>query len=130
MYIKSPAQHIHENSLKPDDRRSVKRRHLIYYLRVWRSEDNTPLGQVVDINSQGLMLIGEKPIPTGEELALKIHLPDEGEEIKFLNFKAICRWSSKDINTAFYDSGCEFVDQSDEKIEQLQKLIEEYGFSD
>jgi hypothetical protein len=76
------------------------------------------------------MLIGEKPIPTGEELSLKIHLPNSDEESKFLNFKAICRWSSKDINTAFYDSGCEFVEQSNEKIEMLQKLIEEYGFSD
>jgi hypothetical protein len=130
MYIKSPTEHIHENSLKPDDRRAVKRRHLIYYLRVWRKEDNTPLGQVVDINSQGLMLIGEKPIPLGEELNLKIHLPDGEEAISFMEFKAICRWSSQDINTAFYDSGCEFVEQSDEKIKLLQKLIEDYGFTD
>ncbi|MEJ2619488.1 MAG: PilZ domain-containing protein [Candidatus Thiodiazotropha sp.] len=130
MYIKSPSEHIHENSLKPEDRRAVKRRHLIYYLRVWRTEDNMPLGQVVDINSQGLMLIGEKPIPTGEELNLKIHLPDGEDEVKFMAFKAICRWSSKDINTEFYDSGCEFVEQSDEKIELLQRLIEDYGFTD
>lgn len=130
MYIKSHAEHIHQNSLKPDDRRSVKRRHLIYYLRVWTIEDNTPLGQVVDINAQGMMLIGEKQIPTGEELNLKIHLPDSEEEVKFLEFKAVCRWSAKDINTAFYDSGFEFVAHSEEKIEALQHLIEDYGFND
>jgi c-di-GMP-binding flagellar brake protein YcgR len=128
--MKSPAEHIHENSLKPEDRRAVKRRHLIYYLRVWNSETNSPLGQVVDINSQGMMLIGEKPIPTGEELNLKIHLPNSEGELKFLNFKAICRWSSKDINTAFYDSGFEFMAQSPDTIERLQRLIEDYGFND
>ena len=130
MYIKRPAEHIQANSLKPEDRRAVKRRHLIYYLRVWRLDDNTPLGQVVDINSQGMMLIGEKPVPTGEELDLKIHLPDSEGELKSLNFKAICRWSDKDINTAFYDSGFEFVAQSPDKIEALQGLIDDYGFTD
>ncbi|MET0042101.1 MAG: PilZ domain-containing protein, partial [Candidatus Thiodiazotropha sp. 6PLUC3] len=93
MYIKTPTEHIHANELKPEDRRTVKRRHLIYYLRVWNSENNTPLGQVVDINAQGMMLIGEKPIPTGEKLSLKINLPESEDELKFLNFKAICRWS-------------------------------------
>ncbi|MES9833693.1 MAG: PilZ domain-containing protein [Candidatus Thiodiazotropha sp. LLP2] len=130
MYIKTPTEHIHENELKPEDRRAIKRRHLIYYLRVWKTEDNTPLGQVVDINSQGMMLIGEKPVPTGEEFNLKINLPESEEELNFLNFKAVCRWSSKDINTAFYDSGLEFTDQSEEKIEALQRLIEDYGFND
>jgi c-di-GMP-binding flagellar brake protein YcgR len=130
MYIKTPAEHIHESRLKPEDRRTLKRRHLIYYLRVWNTEDNTPLGQVVDINSKGMMLIGEKPVPTGEELNLKIHPPHSEDNHNFLNFRAKCRWSAKDVNTAFYDSGLEFVDQSPEKIGHLQQLIEDYGFND
>jgi c-di-GMP-binding flagellar brake protein YcgR len=130
MYMKRPGEHSLQHSTKPEDRRTVKRRHLIYYLRVWQLENNLPLGQVVDINSRGMMLIGEKAIPTGEELNLKIHLPDSEEDVKYLSFKAICRWSDRDINTAFYDSGFEFIETSDEKIETLQNVIDSYGFSD
>ncbi|MEL0585088.1 MAG: PilZ domain-containing protein [Candidatus Thiodiazotropha sp. (ex. Lucinoma kazani)] len=130
MYIKRPSQHIQENALRPDDRRTTKRRHLIYYLRVWQLDNHSPLGHVVDINTEGMMLISEKPVSTGEELNLEIRLPDTDGELKPLNFKAICRWSDKDINTAFYDSGFEFVDKSPAEIETLQLMIEEYGFKD
>lgn len=130
MYMKRPREHTQLNSFKPNDRRSIKRRHLIYYLRVWRLDDNTPLGQVIDINAQGMMLIGERLIPTGEKLDLKVHFPNTKDELKSMNFKAICRWSDKDINTAFYDSGFEFIEQSKEKIEKLQGLITDYGFTD
>ncbi len=130
MYIKRPGEHSLQHSTKPEDRRTIKRRHLIYYLRVWQLENNLPLGQVVDINSRGMMLIGEKAIPTGQELNLKIHLPDSEGENKYLSFKAICRWSDRDINTAFYDSGFEFVETSEEKIETIQQVIDNYGFND
>jgi c-di-GMP-binding flagellar brake protein YcgR len=130
MYIKRPVEQTLETDHNPSDRRSSKRRHLIYYLRVWQLENNIPLGQVIDINSKGMMLIGEKPVPTGEKLNLKIHLPDSEGEEKFLTFSATCRWSNKDVNTAFYDSGFEFAEQPSETIATLQQVIDQYGFSD
>jgi hypothetical protein len=130
MYIKRPSQHNQENTAHPNDRRTIKRRHLIYYLRVWWLDENIPLGHVVDINTEGLMLISEKPVPTGQEMQLEIRLPDPQGELKPAHFKAICRWSDKDINTAFYDSGFEFTEKSPSAVETLQKMIEEYGFTD
>ncbi|MES9943659.1 PilZ domain-containing protein [Candidatus Thiodiazotropha sp. CDECU1] len=130
MYIKRPSQHNQENAPHPSDRRTIKRRHLIYYLRVWRLDGNTPLGHVVDINTEGMMLISEKPVETGQEMHLELRLPDSEGELNSMSFKAICRWSDKDVNSAFYDSGFEFIDKSPEAAEMLQTLIEEYGFKD
>ncbi|MCU7904648.1 MAG: PilZ domain-containing protein [Candidatus Thiodiazotropha sp. (ex Epidulcina cf. delphinae)] len=130
MYIKRPSQHNRENSLRPEDRRTIKRRHLIYYLRVWEVDKNVPLGHVVDITTEGMMLISDKPIPMGEALSLEIRLPDTEGALTPLSFRAVCRWSDKDINTAFYDSGLAFVEKTPEKIENLQQMIEEYGFND
>ncbi len=45
------------------DRISIKRRHLIYYLRVWNNKEDKVLGHVVDITTEGLMLISEQEIP-------------------------------------------------------------------
>ncbi len=130
MYIKRPSQHNQENALQPSDRRAIKRRHLIYYLRVWQLDENIPLGHVVDINTEGLMLISDKPIPTGQEMKLEIRLPDPQGELKPVHFTATCRWSDKDINSAFYDSGFEFIEKTPDAIETLQTMIEEYGFTD
>jgi hypothetical protein len=130
MYIKRPGQHNQHNPPHPSDRRAVKRRHLIYYLRVWQVDENTPIGHVVDINTDGMMLISDKPVNTGEEMHLELRLPDGEGELKPLGFKAICRWSDNDINSAFYDSGFEFIDKSEQAVETLQKLIEDYGFND
>ncbi|MEW8506295.1 MAG: PilZ domain-containing protein [Candidatus Thiodiazotropha sp.] len=130
MYIKRPSQHNQDNAPHPTERRNIKRRHLIYYLRVWRLDQDHPIGHVVDINTEGLMLISEEAVPIGEEMQLEIRLPDFQGELKPISFKAVCRWSDKDINTAFYDSGFEFIDKSPDAVQTVQSLIETYGFTD
>jgi c-di-GMP-binding flagellar brake protein YcgR len=130
MYIKRPSQHNQEVTLHPSDRRAIKRRHLIYYLRVWQIDKNAAIGHVVDINTEGMMLISEQPVNTGEEMNLELRLPDSEGELKPMAFRAICRWCDKDVNSAFYDSGFEFVEKSAQAVEALQKMIEAYGFND
>jgi c-di-GMP-binding flagellar brake protein YcgR len=76
------------------------------------------------------MLISDKPVKIGEEMNLELRLPDSEGELKPMRFRAICRWSDKDVNTAFYDSGFEFIEMSTQAVETLQKLIEAYGFND
>ena len=48
-----------------DDQRKLKRRHLIYYLRVFDAESGDVLGHIIDIHTEGFLLISEHPIPTG-----------------------------------------------------------------
>jgi len=131
MYIKRPSEHNLEISRhKPEDRRTVKRRHLIFYLRVWELASNRLLGHVVDITSEGLMLISEQPIAVGEECSLEVRLPDTEGVLQPMRFRAICRWSDRDINTAFYDSGFEFLESGPDEMETLRALVEAYGFHD
>jgi hypothetical protein len=131
MYMKRPSEHnLEANRHRPDDRRTIKRRHLIFYLRVWELEADRPLGHVVDITSEGLMLISEQPIPVGQEYALEVRLPDtEGAEIP-MHFRAVCRWCDNDINPSFYDSGFEFLEKQPKDIATIRSLIEAYGFHD
>ncbi|MCP3672024.1 MAG: PilZ domain-containing protein [Gammaproteobacteria bacterium] len=111
-----------------DDRRAIKRRHLIYYLRVWDLKTDQLLGHIVDINTGGFMLISEKPIEPKQTFGLEIHwnTPDE-TEIR-IQFQAISRWSSNDINKAFFDTGFELVDQVEDVLKPIREMIEEYGF--
>ena len=115
---------------KTDDRRSILRRHLIYYLRVWDLQTNKLLGHIIDINSGGFMLISEKEIPLEKTFKLEIRwiTPDE-EEIK-IQFRAESRWNANDVNSSFYDTGFKLLDPVDDALEPIRKMIEEYGFHD
>ena len=111
-----------------DDRRSVMRRHLIYYLRVWDVKNDKLLGHVVDINTGGFMLISEKQVKPGKTLELEIHwnTPDQ-KEIK-VQFQAESRWSTNDVNPAFFDTGFKLIGPVEDALEPIREMIEEYGF--
>jgi hypothetical protein len=131
MYMKHPSEHNREASQhKQDDRRTIKRRHLIFYLRVWELDGDRPLGHVVDITPEGLMLISEQPVAAGQEYALEVRLPDTDGALQPMRFRAVCRWSDNDINPSFYDSGFEFLETRGDDIETLRTLVEAYGFHD
>ena len=129
MYLGNQNNSEHEHEPSPMDRRKVLRRHLIYYLRVWDANTQKMLGHIVDITTDGFMLISEEPIENNKayEFEVKWQAPD-GKPIN-LRFHAESRWSSNDVNSAFYDTGFKLIDASDEVIKPIQELIEAYGFN-
>ncbi len=112
------------------DRRTVLRRHLIYYLRVWNTEEDQLLGHLVDINVDGLMLISEKPIPTKKEYKLELRWNSPEGEAQHLRFNAESRWCNNDVNPAFYDTGFLLNNKDEAILEPIKQMIEELGFTD
>jgi hypothetical protein len=128
MYVKTSAEHNAMQSYQPKERRSIARRHLIYYLRTWDTTNNRLLGHVVDINTRGFMLISEEPIPGGSEYRLEVRLPNPEGNLQALRFRAVCRWSNNDINKQFFDSGFEILEQDSDAVRMIQQMINDYGF--
>lgn len=129
MYIKKPFEQD-EPVISAAERRTIKRRHLIYYLRVWDTVKNRLLGHLADVSSEGFMLVGEEKIPAGHNFELEIRLPAAADQMQALRFKAMSRWSSNDINKLFFDSGFLFIDITPENLERIVQLIKDYGFND
>ena len=113
-----------------DERRAILRRHLIYYLRVWDAATNKQIGHIVDINIDGLMLISEKPIETGKVFELEIHWQNMEGQPEVIRFRATSRWSNNDINNAFYDTGFQLINPSDEILDPIRDMIQQYGFGE
>ncbi len=113
-----------------DERRGIMRRHLIFYLRVWDTKTDQLMGHIVDINTDGLMLISEQQIETGKEFELEIRwqTPDGRPEV--IRFLAESRWSDNDINSAFFDTGFQLVNPSEETLNPIREVIREYGFGE
>lgn len=109
------------------DRRMLKRRHLVFYMRVFDRNTNELLGYLVDITPEGIMLMSEEPIETDTVFQLRMIFPVEVSGRKQLDFEAESVWCEKDV---FYDTGFQLLDVSQEQIEIIKYLIGRFGFRD
>ena len=110
-------------------RRTIRRRHLIYYLRVWDAETKQLLGHVVDITTEGLMLVSDKPIELNKSFNLEMKWLSSDDEVKRICFEAESRWEDRDVNDSFYDTGFIIMDQAAEVLIPIREVIDEYGFN-
>ena len=110
--------------------RSLKRRHLIYYLRVFDRDSNDLVGHLVDMTTRGMMLISEDPLPVDRDFRWRMDLPPGLFVSERWETTARSIWCRPDVNPAFHDTGLEFVGFSrhDELI--IQDLIDNYGLND
>jgi hypothetical protein len=112
------------------DKRKLKRRHLIYYLRVFSMPTTELLGHLVDITPEGVMIIGEKPVPIEQDFVLHMDLPSEIMGQESIEFKARSRWSRKDVDPSFYGTGFQLLDVPAEDVHIIRRLIKDFGFLD
>lgn len=112
------------------DRRRLKRRHLIYYLRVFDRQSGDLLGRLVDLTTEGIMLLSESPVPLGRTYSCRVVLPGQGADAREVTFDAHSVWCRKDVNPAFYAAGFTLEGPDPQAVETIEGLIAEYGFRD
>jgi hypothetical protein len=112
------------------ERRKLKRRHIIYYLLVFDHATHALLGHLVDITAEGVMLISPQALETDRVYTLRMQLPYEISGKNELVFRARSKWCREDINPDFYDTGFELLDIASEDVETIEWLIERSGFRD
>ncbi len=113
-----------------NNKRNLKRRHLFYYLRVFNRATGEVLGHLVDMTTQGINLISEKPIETDTIFQLQIELPEEVAEQGKVSFDAESVKCVRDINPDFFSTGFKIVNIDQDNTQILQFLISDFGFVD
>jgi len=111
------------------EKRSLKRKHPIYYLKVYDSTTNDLIGRVVDIHSQGMKLVSEKPVHEGGTHKLRLNLPRAIGKRECLEFEARSVWCGLDKNPDFYDSGFQFTQIANDDQLIIDTVFENYVFS-
>ena len=112
------------------DKRKLKRRHLIYYLHIQERASGKPVGFLVDISTDGIMIMSENPFAVGTVLELKILLESELSAKQYLSFDAEALRCEKSINGSTYDIGCKLLNLSPEDYREIEMIIDELGFND
>lgn len=113
-----------------DEPRTLKRRHLVYYLEVYDDETNQLLGHLVDVTTGGLKLVSKEKIPTNRKYKLRMMLPSGYFSRKDIHFEAESKWSSNDINPDFYDTGF-FAPKLEPAVQNIiHDLVSQISFND
>jgi hypothetical protein len=112
------------------EKRNLKRRHLIYYLRIMDKETNELIGHLVDITSEGIMLISEEPFEIDKVFHFRMMLPKEIIGKESLEFSVQSLWTKKDINPDFIDTGFKLLDLKEADAQRIDQLIHYFGFQD
>lgn len=110
--------------------RSLKRRHLIYYLEVYDDETGKMLGHLVDITTEGLKLVSREPFPRDKKYKMRMKLPEGYFEERELHFEAISRWGTNAVNPDFYDTGFTLTNMDNAANKVVFGLITLIGFND
>lgn len=112
------------------DRRTIKRRHLIYYLRVHNGESGELMGHIVDISTSGIMLMSDGKVDSGLEFPMRANWRNMDQQEEQIKFRAESRWCKRDINPSFYLTGYRLMDVDPEAFSTIQELIRDLGFDD
>ena len=114
-----------------EERRLLKRRHLIYYLSVEDIDTGRLLGHLVDVTAEGIMLMSSDPIETGRVFRLRMTIPAGAEGTsQAVEFQAKSIRTGKDVNPDFFDTGFHMVSLTPSQLGLIETLIDDHGFRD
>ena len=112
------------------DKRKIKRRFLLYYMRVYNAETHQQVGNLVDITPQGIMVVSEHPLPEGKTIRLRVEVTDEVADKPFMEFSAHSKWCEHDVIPNMYNTGFEILDLLPEDSEIIHHINDQFGFRD
>ena len=111
-----------------EERRRLRRRHLYYYSRVFDEDTQQMTGRLVDLTTEGMMLISEKPIDTEATFKFRLVLPKSIEGKKTLTIEAKSKWSRQAANPDLYDNGFQPLNVTPGDERTIRHLIQTSTF--
>lgn len=85
--------------------RRIERHQLPYYLRVFNSITDKPVGFLGNVSADGLMLISQLPMMIGVDFQLRLKVPARDGSQQVIDFSACCVWCHEDATPLHYDAG-------------------------
>jgi hypothetical protein len=113
-----------------DERRILKRRHIMFYSRVFDRKTGKLLGYLGNLTHGGAMLISEEALELGSLFKLRMDLPEDMYDQPILTFEAKSVWCKTDIDPRFFNTGFEFTDITPENTNIVDQINDDYGFRD
>lgn len=106
--------------------RSQERIELNQTIEVFDMINGGLFGELVNITTEGFMVMTEKPIPTHAIYQLSLSLPDGINADNSISLGADCLWCRDVENFKRHWAGLQIIDASDQAIESIARLIDQH----
>jgi hypothetical protein len=110
-----------------ENKRKLKRRALVYNLKIYDAETDSLVGRVIDVSAEGLKITGTAGIVADTRSELVMELPEPISGKKKIRFSAQAKWCRPDINPRFTATGMEFLTLSPENQQIIISLMARYA---
>jgi len=113
---------------KQQERRSIQRIKISYYVPIVNAESYEKLGILSEITTKGLLVDAQKILPIDQKVKLRLDLNDTFFDQPFINFLAQVKWVRPDrFQPGYYNIGFEMVNLSNTDIRIIEKIMESYS---
>jgi hypothetical protein len=112
-----------------NEQRKVERKILTTFTPVYDQRKNKLLGYLGDLTLQGAMLIGSTPSEINKKYTLGIDFHKTPEiPATLMTVPVRVAWCKHEEHTAFFNTGVEFLELSDENKKVIEAILERYQF--
>ena len=116
-----------EKHSQTTENRTVERRRLVFYLRLFDQKSRDILGYLTDISTAGLMLVSVRPIEKDAVFDVRLILPKEVAGRTELPLRIRCIWCRPDPIPNFHIAGFQFVEIDLEQKKLIDALTGEFS---
>jgi hypothetical protein len=109
------------------NRRKTDRKYLTYFARVTNLRTGHLMGYLVDLTSEGALLIGDMELEIGISYTLRIDLPDEIPSNRYLEIDAQVVWTKPDTEPNFFRTGLKIFPLNDVDRQRQEELLSLYS---
>ncbi|GAB1264449.1 hypothetical protein NBRC116493_07220 [Aurantivibrio infirmus] len=105
------------------NKRILPRHNLKAAVDVYDSVSQALLGRVVNVSSEGVMIMGNHPFSESKIYQLDLHLPTPINEHNSISVGVDCLWTRTEEENMFW-AGCKIIDIADSARIDLENLIQ------
>ncbi len=106
-----------------NQRRKLELHHVSSSVEVYDLDSGQMLGRVVDLHTEGLMLLSEQPIELHRSWALQVNLPMTLNGLSEFLLSAESLWNRESIAGGQYWTGLHFTNLPDESRHCIERMV-------
>jgi hypothetical protein len=112
--------------LKPIEKRQLKR--FSVRLKAYSQKTNKVLGYVVNLHTEGMMLMSKATLPENKEIKIWFGAGNRGELQNKISITVYRVWSSfTETIPRLYCTGLHYINPSDEALDKIKALTDDLG---
>ena len=108
--------------------RHIERHQLPYYLKVFNSITDKPMGYLGNVSLDGMLLISQLPMLVGGRFDMRLKIPGQDGKLQHIDFRGTCQWCHEDVTPGSFDSGFSLVAPPAEYVELVEALRRYFSF--